>query len=136
MVLHWVRVSALTHVIDELIEYWSKKRWTAKANVALSFSVVHDNVLDTLNLRCSHISVKGEAVVNRVHTHVSRNSTEAEHREHCRLIVRLNNPTNAINSAFILVVLTEKMEGGRVAGLSVGSSVVNCQNERNLSASL
>lgn len=136
VVLQRVTLRALTHVGDKLSEDWPEKSWTPKANVALSFSVSNHDVLDALNLRRGNISVKREAVVDSVYTHVSGDATEAEHGEHGRLVVGLDNTSNAVNSAFILVVLAQEVERGRIAGLSVRCGVVNCKNERDLSAAL
>ena len=69
-------------------------------------------------------------MANRVEAKVPWDSTEAEDWKAPVRIVGLYNAAYVENSTFILVWFAQKMQGFRIAWISVRGCVVNCSNKR------
>lgn len=110
MVLRRVYVHALLNERNKLLQNWTEKSGATETDLLLEASVVCDDVLNTLNLGGLGVCVERKAMINRVDTHVSRDSTESESCKHSVWIVWFKNFSNGPNGGFILVVLTQIVE--------------------------
>ena len=69
------------NILHELGEQGTKKSRTSQSNLGQCLSVGLNDCLDSTNVRISWIAIHRKAVIHRVQTQVTWNSTKSEHRK-------------------------------------------------------
>ena len=80
------------------------------------------------------ISIQREAVANCVDAHVTGHSTETEDREHLVVVVWFNYHSDVEESALVLIVGPEVMQGVSITRIAVRLGVVDGHSHTNLPA--
>ena len=86
------------------------------------------------DVRVDCVSIQRETVADCVDAHVTGHSTETEDREHLIVVVRFNHHSDVEESALVLVVGPEEMQGVSITRVAVRLGVVDGHSHTNLPA--
>lgn len=116
----------------KLSQQRSKQGRTTQFNTRQSLPVSRNYVLNTAYIWLRGVSIHREAVICRILTHVSWDSTKSKYRETSVSIIWLHHRTDIHNCCLILVRRAHIMETIWLSVATITTGVVNCGYKRYL----
>ena len=124
-VIDW-RAFSCHYMVVELLKEGTEQGRSSKPNLIESLSVRGYNIHhSSWNIRILWISIDSETMTDTINAHMPRDSTKSEEREALVMVVGFYDLADLVYRCFILVILSEVVQGTRIRWVSIRCGVIN-----------